>query len=379
MPATEPHSDHDVLILGAGLAGSCTAHLLARSGLRVGLVDPHHDRYPRLFRAEKIEADQIALLRRFGLFDLVLPRTRLIREILRVQGGRIRHRRKLEQYGISYQDIVNPIREALPAAVERIDGRATGLVADALRPQVQLDDGRALSARLVIVANGGGHDLQKSLGLKKQTFQNELSMVFGFELVRQDGRDFDDDAVTVRPESTADRVGYLTLFRMGEMLRANFFTYWKATDAYTRALAKSPDEVLHQVLPGMERVIGDYRVRGRVEPFRIDLYRYSDAARPGIVFLADAYQSVCPTTGMGMSKVLTDVDVLCHHCVPHWMQAGRVDEAMVEAFYAHPLKQDVDARALKHALRGRRIATEDTLPARLRRAVRNWRWATGVA
>ena len=371
--------DHDVLIIGAGLAGSCTAHLLARSGLHVGLLDPNHTSYPRLFRAEKIEADQVALLRRFGLFEHVLPRTRLIREILRVRGGRIRHRRKLEQYGISYQDIVNPIRDALPAQVERITGRATGLVADPVRPQVLLDDGRALGARLVVVANGGGHDLQKSLGLKKQTFQNELSMVFGFELVRQDGRDFEFDAVTVRPDDTEGRVGYLTLFRMGEYLRANFFTYWKATDTQTRALAKSPDQVLHQVLPGMERVLGDYAVRGRVEPFRIDLYRYTDAARPGVVFLADAYQSVCPTTGMGMSKVLTDVDVLCHHCVPHWMQAGQTDQAMVEAFYAHPLKQDVDARALKHALRGRQLATERTLPARLRRAIGNWRWATGVA
>ena len=39
----------------------------------------------------------------------------------------------------------------------------------------------------------------------------------------------------------------------------------------------------------------------------------------GLVLLGDAFQSVCPTTGTGLSKVLTDVDVFCHDCVPDWL------------------------------------------------------------
>ena len=51
----------DVLVIGAGLAGSAAAAVLARSGLAVTVIDPNAV-FPPLFRAEKIEPDQAALL-----------------------------------------------------------------------------------------------------------------------------------------------------------------------------------------------------------------------------------------------------------------------------------------------------------------------------
>ena len=51
----------DVLIVGAGFAGSLLALTLARQGIGVALADPHSP-YPPDFRCEKLGADQAAML-----------------------------------------------------------------------------------------------------------------------------------------------------------------------------------------------------------------------------------------------------------------------------------------------------------------------------
>ncbi len=65
--------DADVVIVGAGLAGTTAATLLAKSGFSVLLIDRHLE-YPACFKAEKVEADQAELLRKIR--DVWLAETR---------------------------------------------------------------------------------------------------------------------------------------------------------------------------------------------------------------------------------------------------------------------------------------------------------------
>ena len=367
----------DVVIVGAGLAGASAAALLARQGRQVTLVDPRRE-FPPLFRAEKIEPDQAELLRKFGLLEGVQQRTRLIREIVRAAGGRIRRRVPVEQFGISYQDIVNQVRAQIPAEVDWRVGRIQSISADVANPKVVLAGGEEIGARLVLVCCGVGGNLQAQLGVERDMVADELSMAYGFVLARADGSRFPFDAVTYRPSSTREQVGYLTLFRIGEILRGNLFAYWPARSTQSQTLMREPGPELARLLPGLEKVLGDFVVQGRVEACRIDLYRLKDCVRPGVVMVADAYQSVCPSSGMGLSKVLTDVDVLCNTCIPEWFASPGMDVPKIAQFYADPRKQQVDDEALKRAVRSRRLATDRSLPVQARRIISQFRWATGI-
>ena len=140
MSAEQAVVTRDVLIVGAGLAGSASATVLARRGLSVTVIDPYAE-FPPLFRAEKIEPDQAALLQSLGLLDKVKQKARIISEIIHGRAGRMLRRRQIEQFGISYCDIVNQVRAQIP-----------------------------------------------ELGVEKRMVKEELSMAFGFMLERTDGQ-----------------------------------------------------------------------------------------------------------------------------------------------------------------------------------------------
>lgn len=378
MSTAESAMSRDVIMVGAGLAGSAAATVLARRGLSVTVIDPYAE-FPPLFRAEKIEPDQAALLQSLGLFDLVKQKTRLIREIIHGAAGRVVHRRQIEQFGISYCDIVNQVRAQIPPQVEFKLTKVVTISADPVRPQVELADGSVYQGRLVILASGMSGRLFEQLGIKKRMVKEDLSMAFGFMLERTDGQPFVFDAVTYRPPGAgANKIGYVTLFRMGHAMRANLFAYWPAKDGSTKELLREPAGALARLLPGLDQVIGTHAVQGKIEPFKIDLYRMQDCARPGVVLIGDAYQSVCPSTGMGLSKVLTDVDILCNEFVPGWLAAPQLPGDSIAAFYAHRRKNAVDDLALQQALIGRESVLSKALHWRLRRLVRSWRFAHGI-
>lgn len=363
----------DVIIVGAGMAGTLAANLLSRQGLAVTLIDSRAE-FPPLFRAEKLEPDQIELLRKFGLFETVAPWLAPIREILLAYQGKVVARQPIEQYGVEYRNLVNPLRAALPPAVTFKLARVERIETDAERPKVVLSDGEEIEGRVLLISGGTASGFAKQLGIEKRPLYSDLSLAFGFDVARVDGKPFAFDAVTYRPDTVANRVGYLTLFRFPETLRANLFVYWSPKDPETRKFMQDPTHELERVLPGLRSVIGDYHVPGRVEACAVELYRMEEPARPGVVLFGDSGQSVCPTTGMGLSKVLTDVDVLCHDYVPRWLQTPGMGVEKIREFYLDPRKQSVDRAAWVGALTGRDLVTSKSPLSWLRRQIGLWRW-----
>src|SRR5687768_10567094 len=111
----------DVVIVGAGLAGTGIAHCLAQRGLDVVLVD-RQAKYPDAFRAEKIEPDQAAVFRALGLLDMRSPHAAPMGQTLSFDGRELKTFDTVEQYGFRYGDTVNAMRAVLPAGVRRETG-----------------------------------------------------------------------------------------------------------------------------------------------------------------------------------------------------------------------------------------------------------------
>jgi 2-polyprenyl-6-methoxyphenol hydroxylase-like FAD-dependent oxidoreductase len=357
----------DVLIAGAGLAGSVAAHLLSRQGIKVVLVDSRAE-YPDCFKAEKIEPDQAKLFRQFGLMDALRPHTGSIHEVLDAQHGRVLKVLNTEQYGIRYHDMVNEIRRRLPPAV---DFRITRVTDISLTPELQtvtLADGATITARLVVMACGTGGSLSGHLGIERQVIRKEHSSAFGFDVVPTTTRRFPFQSITYYPNGWKSGIGYLTLFPIGDNMRANLFTFRPLTDPWSRELVKEPKQTLLRALPKLRELTGDFQVAGRVESSRIDLYRVSAPERDGLILMGDSFQSVCPTTGTGLSKVLTDAQVLCETCVPKWLSTPGMGRDKTAAWYRDQRKIDCDEKSLRSATYRRQVSIDGSLRWRVHRA-----------
>ena len=349
------NNEAEIIIIGAGLAGSTAATVLGAKGLRVILLDSR-DPYPVCFKAEKIEEDQAQLFRKFGLLDALAPATGRIRTVLNAQRGKVLYAQPIEQYGIRYHDMVNLIRRRLPKSVDFRLGQVKNIVTGPQLQRVAINGGVELTSRLVVVASGTSAQLCARLGIRRTMIRPRHSFAFGFDIERLDGERFHFDSVTYYPFRTSERIAYLTLFLIGRTMRANLFTFRTSDEEWVRQFLSEPAEQLESALPGLDKIIGPFRVVGRVECATINLYTTEDLRHPGIVLIGDAFQSVCPTTGTGLSRVLTDVDVLSE-CIPAWLDTPRMGANKISQFYNHPRKIAADVSSLKQTEYVRKVST----------------------
>jgi 2-polyprenyl-6-methoxyphenol hydroxylase-like FAD-dependent oxidoreductase len=356
----------DIVIVGAGLAGTTAASVLGRQGWRIALVDPSPI-FPAIFKAEKLEPDQVALLRKFDLLDLVLPQAGCIREVKAYYDGRFFGSNPTEQYGIYYSDLVNALRARLPSNVEFIPERVIEIKNSSDLQRVQLAGGQELTCRLVVLACGLNATLVCSLGLKRSYIQKQQSVAFAFNFARADGTQFGFDSITYYSVSPKRGIDYLTLFLMGKTMRANLFAFPEVNDPWVRDFIHNPTEGLQKCFPKLQQIIGKFEVTSKVENALIDLYRTEGGPPPGVALIGDACENVCPSTGMGLTKIFTDVDVLSSHCVPSWFGNSGMGVEKMGSYFNHPGKCAVDSRALQNAFYRRHASIGRSLRWRIHR------------
>jgi 2-polyprenyl-6-methoxyphenol hydroxylase-like FAD-dependent oxidoreductase len=343
----------DVIVVGAGMAGVTAASVIGQQGYRVILLDRRMSCAP-LFRCEKLEPDQSQLLRKFGLLKHLIPEAGHIREVRGGYDGRCYKIYPFEQYSMYYKDMVNVLRAHTPVEVKQKLGDVEQITTSDEVQRVKLKSGEELTSRLVVMASGVGNELQTCLGLRKDVIQKDQSIAFGFSIARVDGQPFTFDATTYYPTNYAECLDYIALFVMGHEMRANLFGFRSVNDPWVREFVKQPGPVLERAFPKLSRMIGDYRVVTRVETGRIDLWRIRGEMQPGIVMIGDAYQVPCPSTGLGFTKVFTDVDVLSD-CVPEWLSTPGIGTGKIARYYNDPRKKATDDFALKSAIYRRNV------------------------
>jgi 2-polyprenyl-6-methoxyphenol hydroxylase-like FAD-dependent oxidoreductase len=231
------------------------------------------------------------------------------------------------------------------------------------RQSITLDSGELLSARLVVLATGVGGTLHASLGIERRMIRTAHSVSSGFDIARVDGQPFPFEALTYFADSLDVALDYVTLFLLPGRMRVNIFSYLDRKHPWFRQLARQPRATLDRSIPGVTALIGDWTVTSKVESHGIALYHVDPPSLDGVVLIGDSSQSVCPATGSGLSKVLTDVDVLCRTWLPQWLATPGMPATKIASYYADERKIAVDRDSLANAEYRRRVSTDDS-----------WRW-----
>lgn len=359
----------DIIIAGGGLAGSMAAAMLGRAGYSVTLVDPH-EVYPPDFRAEKVDVSQAAILRKTGLADAILRAATPDGECWVARMGRVIDRRPTSQFGFLYDTFVNAMRAEIPPDVRLIPGKVVDISTSADRQHVTLGNGQELSARLAIVANGLHVGLRDKLGMTREIISKMHSVMLGFDLAPVGRTAFPFRAMTYYGENPKDRAAYITLFPIGQTMRANLAVYRDMDDPWLRAFRNAPREVLMRLMPRLSRLAGDYDIPGRVHVRPADLYTTTGHIKDGVTLVGDAFSTSCPAAGTGTGKVFTDVERLCNVHVPRWFATPGMGADKIAQFYADPVRAAYHAGSAHKAFHLRSLSIEPGLAWGARRMAR---------
>jgi 2-polyprenyl-6-methoxyphenol hydroxylase-like FAD-dependent oxidoreductase len=364
----------DIVIIGGGLAGSTAAAMLGRAGIAAILIDPH-PAYPPDFRVEKLSGDeQIARFRKTGLAESVLRKAAHAHENWIARYGFLLDKAPRAQIGILYDALVNGIRAEIPAAVEQIFAKAVSVSTTRDRQKIVLANGDTLSARLVVLANGLNIGLRQTLGIKRQIVSPCHSISIGFDIFPVSRPSFAFPALTYFSERPSDRIPYLTLFPVGNKMRANLFVYRGSDDPWLREFRLAPVKTLNAALPRFHRITGAFAIPGEIKIRPADLYNNTGYLRPGVVLVGDAFESTCPVTGTGTDKVFTDVERLCNMHIPAWLATEGMDESKIAAFYDDPVKTACDQWSIAKAHNFRSVSIDTDLYWRMQRLARFVAW-----
>ena len=347
----------DIAVVGGGLAGATAAAMLGRAGVPAVLIDPH-ELYPPDLRCEKLSTSQIALLRKTGLVGAMFRAGTVDRQIWTARFGRLIDKKPSHQFGVLYHSLVNSIRDEIPASVERIVAKATAIASSADRQVVTLSTGEEISARLVVLASGLGIGLLHKLGIERQVISKCHCITAGFDVTPVGRASFDFPALTYFSERPSDRAAYLTLFPVGDTMRANLFVYRGMEDPWLPELRAAPAQALHALFPKLRGFTGDFDVTGTMRIRPADLYVSSGHRQAGVVLVGDAFATSCPAAGTGTDKVFTDVQQLCSVHIPAWLATAGMSANKVAAFYDDPLKQACDAWSEATAFHFRSVSTD---------------------
>ncbi len=359
----------DIAIVGGGLAGSTAAAMLGRAGVACVLIDPHKV-YPPDFRCEKLGGRQIETIRKTGLYNAVLRASTLDGSVWTARLGRLLDNKPSDQHGILYDDLVNAMRREIPSDAEMIEAKATSIATTDDRQTLVLSNGEEISARLVMMANGLNVGLRHALGIERVLVSSCHSITIGFN-VTPIGRDtFEFPALTYFGENSAAQMAYLTLFPIGSGMRANLMVYRDMDDPWLRRMRQTPEAALHEIMPNLHRLTGEFKVDGAVKIRPADLYGTRGHRQPGVVLVGDAFSTSCPAAGTGTSKVFTDVERLCNAYIPNWLAGPGMSETKISQFYDDPEKCACDENSTREAYALRAMSLDTGLSWHARRWAR---------
>ena len=331
---------YDILIIGAGFSGCCLAIKTVEKGLTTLVVDKTAE-YPDYFRAEKLEPDQYELLESLNLLQYMEPKdSPIIDKVVLYQGNSKKIIARKKHRGLNYRDSVNSLRAQLHRHGCLYKHLVSEVEQEADSFHVKTKEGESFRCRLLVVATGYSGQLAKSLGMNMVQEDEMISTSIGFYVACKD-KSGQIPAVNFRPAKWGGGLDYATFFSIGDLARVNVFTCWSPRDERVKTFKEQPVNSLPQYFEGMSAILGEFDLDSKVQVFTTQYYRNGADGRDNLFFLGDSSQSVSPASGLGLSKCLTDVDVLLG-LIEKWDRHSKIPS---NEFFNHHRKLAVDQHA----------------------------------
>ena len=311
----------DVLIVGGGPVGLTLALALVQSarGIRVGLVDRRPLSVPRDARASAIAAGVRRVFEALGVWPAMQAASQPITAMRITDSGEGDISRPLfltfdgdiapdEAFAhmvpnsVSGQVLLDAVSDRISVvAPATITGYTTG--ADAAR--LMLDDGRVLTAPLLVAADGGQSALRGMAGI------GVIAHDYGQTgLVTTIGHELPHDGVAYEHFRPAGPFASLPLPGNRSSL-----VWTESSEAAPRLLAMEPTDLASEIEAVMGSTLGAVTVEEKLMGFPLRLQLARDFVAPRLTLIGDAAHVVHPIAGQGLNLGLKDVAALAEAVV----------------------------------------------------------------
>lgn len=377
-------------IAGGGPAGMMLGWLLARSGIRVTVLEKHPD-FLRDFRGDTIHPATLRALDDLGELDafLALPHHRSYHmsmdfgdRVLPVVdfaglGERTAFMAMMPQW--DFLDFLTGRATALPGfrlmmpatatgLMER-DGRITGLRADTPRGPAEI------TADLVIAADGRGSTLRAAAGLVPQDLGAPIDVLW-FRLSRQ-------------PDETVDSLARIAAGLL--LVQLNRGDYWQVAcvvpkggaDAFRAQGIDAFRARLAQALATDPARVAEIATWEDVKLLNVQVNRLPRWWRPGFLAIGDAAHAMSPIGGVGINMAIQDA-VAAANLLAGPLRTGALNDTDLAAVQARRMMPVRMVQAVQVAAQARIIrplldaGARATPPLPMRLAAR-WPWLRRLA
>jgi ubiquinone biosynthesis UbiH/UbiF/VisC/COQ6 family hydroxylase len=339
--------DFDVIIVGAGLVGASLALALDAAGLRLAVIEtrppqPAPDSTGWDSRIYAISPGSVSFLDECGAWSALDATRRCQVEDMRVFGDDGTSTLNFGAYAAGLRELAvivenRELQRVLWEELQRAPhveifapAACRQLIINADAAQIELADGRALRARLVVGADGADSWVRKQAGVEAQTRPYEQTAVVA------------NFAITEPHRGVATqwffRDGVLALLPLpGECASMVWST---ATAHAAELMALAGEELAAQVAHAARGACGDMRVITPAAAFPLRVQRVRRLVSPRLALIGDAAHTVHPLAGQGVNLGFRDARELAQVLAQRGAQADCGDYRLLRR-YERARREDI--------------------------------------